>query len=98
MEVVFHSRQLRRNFEESSRAVREWGPNVGRRYVRRINELSALPTFDDLFSVVQMRPHWLRTRPDDCALSLLGRWRLIVRRGQRPDQIVIWEVNNHYGD
>ena len=98
MEVVFQSRKLGRCFEESSRAVREWGPDVARRYVRRVNELWALPSFDSLFSVRQMRAHWLRGSPGDCALDLSGRWRLIVQRGSRDDQVIVREVSNHYGD
>ena len=98
MEVTFRSTRLRRCFEKSASAVREWGPDVGRRYIRLIAELRALTTFEELFTVVHLRAHWLRGRPDDCALTLSGRWRIIVRRGQRDDQVTVWEVNNHYGD
>ena len=78
--------------------MREWGPDVGPRYVKRVYELSALPRFDDVFTIVQMRAHWLRSRPEDCALDIVGRWRLLVRRGARDEQVMIQEVNNHYGD
>lgn len=98
MEVIFQSRRLGRCFDESSRAVRAWGHDVGRRYVKRVNELRALSRFDDLFQVRQFRAHRLRGRPEDCALELVGRWRLIVRRGDRGDQVVVREVSNHYGD
>ena len=98
MEVIFQSRRLERCFDESSRAVRAWGHDVGRRYVRRVNELRALSRFDDLFRVRQFRAHWLHSRRRDCALDLVGRWRLIVRRGARDDQVIVREVSNHYDD
>lgn len=97
MEIEFRSSRLRRCFERQAQAVREWGPDVGRRYIRRVNELRAIPRFDDLFTVRQLRAHWLQGRPGDCALDLVGRWRLIVRRGERDDQVGVWEVSNHYG-
>ena len=98
MEVSFQSRRLLRCFEESSRASREWGSVVGRRYLRIANELSALPTFPDLFAVLRMRAHPYKSRPGSYALNMTERWRLIVRQGERPDQVVVEEVGNHYDD
>lgn len=98
MEVSFQSRRLLRCYQESSRANREWGTIVGRRYVQMVNELSALPRFPDLFAVVRMRAHPYKSRPGSYALDMTGRWRLIVRQGERPDQVVVEEVSNHYDD
>ena len=98
MEVHFQSRRLLRCYEESSRANREWGSVVGRRYIRMVNELRALPTFNDLFSIVRMRAHPFKSRPGSYALSMTGRWRLLVRQGNRPDQVIVEEVSNHYDD
>ena len=98
MEVSFQSRRLLRCYQESSRANREWGTIVGRRYVQIVNELSALPKFPDLFAVVRMRAHSCKSRPGSYALGMTGRWRLMVRKGERPDQVVVEEVSNHYDD
>ena len=98
MEVNFQSRRLLRCYEESSRANREWGSIVGRRYIRMVNELRALPTFNDLFSIVRMRAHPYKSRPGSYSLSMTGRWRLMVRQGKRPDQVIVEEVSNHYDD
>lgn len=98
MEVSFQSNRLLRCYQESSRADREWGDVVGRRYIRVVNELMALPTFNDLFAVVRLRAHQYRSRPGSYALSMTGRWRMIVRQGDRADRVVIEEVTNHYGD
>ena len=98
MEVSFRSRRLQRCYEESSRADREWGSIVGRRYIRKVNELGALPTFNDVFAIVRMRAHPYKSRPGSCPLSMTGRWRLLVRQGERPDQVIVEEVSNHYDD
>ena len=98
MEVSFQSRKLLRCYEESARAYREYGPVVGRRYIRTVNELIALPAFRDLFALVRMRAHAYRSRPGSYALDITGRWRLIVRQGERPDQVVVEEMSNHYDD
>ena len=98
MEVSFRSRRLQRCYKESSRANREWGSIVGRRYIRMVNELGALPTFNDLFAIVRMRAHPYKSRPGSYALSMTGRWRLLVRQGERPDQVIVKEVSNHYDD
>ena len=98
MEVSFESRKLRRCYEDSSRANREWGSIVGRRYIRWVNELRALPTFNDLFAIVHMRAHPFKSRPGSFALTMTGRWRLLVRQGERPDQVIVEEVSNHYDD
>ena len=98
MEVSFQSRRLLRCYEESAGASREWTPIVGRRYIRMVNELSALPVFSDLFAVVRMRAHPYKSRPGSYALDMTGRWRLIVGQGERPDQVIVEEVSNHYDD
>ena len=32
------------------------------------------------------------------SITLTGRWRLIVTRGERDDSVIIEEVSNHYDD
>ena len=98
MEVSFQSRKLLRCYEEWSRADREWGSIVGRRYIQMVNELRALPTFNDVFAIVRMHAHPYKSRPGSYALSMTGRWRLLVRQGERPDQVMVEEVSNHYDD
>lgn len=63
-----------------------------------VNELRALPTLDALFSIVRMRAHPYKSRPGSYALSMTGRWRLLVRQGERPNQVIVEEVSNHYDD
>ena len=54
--------------------------------------------FSDLFAVVRMRAHPYQSRPGSYALDMTGRWRLIVGQGERPDQVIVEEVINHYDD
>ena len=98
MEVSFQSRKLLSSYEESTRASHEYGPIVGRRYIQTVNGLRALPEFCDLFAVARMRAHPYKSRPGSYALDITGRWRLIVRQGERPDQVVVEEVSNYYDD
>jgi hypothetical protein len=51
MEVIFGSGELMRCYQESERAIRRWGPDIGRRYVGRIQVLYAAAKFSDLFTV-----------------------------------------------
>ena len=98
MEVIFQSNGLFRCYQDSSRADREWGAIVGRRYIRMVNELIALPAFHDLFAVVRLRAHQYKSRPGSYALNMTGRWRMIVRQGVSPDEVLVEEVSNHYDD
>ena len=99
MEVAFATDRLERNYRESSRAIREWGPNVGRRYITRINQLYALRDFQSVYSVRSMRLHPLKgAKRGEMAIDLGGRWRLIVEKGDSEEHVIIREVSNHYDD
>ena len=60
MEVTFNTNQLRRNYEESARATRQWGADVGRKYITRINELYAVRDFQEAYHLRSMRLHPLK--------------------------------------
>ena len=79
MNVSFRNRKLARCYADVSLAVREWGPDVGRRYVRRIDLLRAARSLDDLHANRALDVHPLRgDRAGQHALRLTGRVRLIV--------------------
>lgn len=99
MEVIFRTRQLQRNYEESARAIMEWGYDVGRVYVNRIREIRAVRHFHQLHGIPKFRMHPLRgARSSQMSIYLTGRWRLIVSRGDTSQSIIIEEVSNHYDD
>ena len=86
--------------QESFReASRQWGPVVGRQYIRRIETLQAVAEFNDLMRITTLRLHALRgDREGEYALTLHGRWRLILRPDHANNRLIVQEVTNHYGD
>jgi proteic killer suppression protein len=98
MEVVFGSPELVKCYQESDRAIRRWGPDVGRRYVARINALYAAGRFSDLYTIRSLRLHPLKgEREGQYAITLIGRWRLVVVP-VGEDKVRLEEVTQHYGD
>ena len=99
MEVYFRTNQLQRNYEQSARAIRRWGPEVGRKYITRINELLRVTNLQEAYKIRAMRLHPLKG-PKEGSLSiyLAGRWRLIVTADDTEESVVIEEVSNHYDD
>lgn len=99
MEIGFRTARLRRSYEDSSRAIQEWGPVVGRSYVTRINMLSELKNFQAAYGVRAFRLHPLHgALRGEISIYLVGRWRLIVTEGDTDDSVIIEEVSNHYDD
>ena len=99
MEVTFRTRQLRRCYEESARAIQRWGPEVARKFVTRIKQLHAIADFQQAYNIRAMRLHALRgSNRGELSITLTGRWRLIVTKGEREDSVIIEEVSNHYDD
>ena len=99
MEVAFRTNQLQRAYQESSRAIRAWGPEVGRRYITRVNELYAVEDLQAAYNVRSMRLHPLKgSKRGELSIYLTGKWRLIVTKGETDEGVVIREVSNHYDD
>lgn len=97
MEIAFLTNQLRRNYEESDRAIRKWGSVVGRRYVMRIEQIYAAQTFDDLRRIRALRLHALKgSRSGEYAVDLDATWRLILIPRSDKKSVAIKEVSNHY--
>ena len=98
MNIEFSTGQLHRCFQSEIEAIREWGPQVGPRYIRRVLLLQAADSFADLFSIQTLRLHPLRGgRAGEWALTIRGGWRIIVERSA-DDTLVVKEVSSHYGD
>ena len=99
MEVYFRTNLLRRNYEESARAIRAWGAEVGQRYVTRINALRRIKNFSAVYNIRSMRLHPLTgDMAGKLSIYLTGGWRLIVTKGDTDESLIIEEVSNHYGD
>ena len=99
MEVIFRTKRLQRNYEQSDQAIRQWGQDVGRKYVTRIDELHAVRDFQGTFAIRSMRLHPLKgARSGEMSIYLTGTWRLVVTKGSTEEQVIIREVSNHYDD
>jgi len=99
MDIQFLSRQLQRCYEHESVALRAWGPEVGRRYIQRLDLILAADTFNSLLSMRYLRLHPLSgDRAGEWSITLRGRWRLIVEPSGDGRLLLIREVSNHYGD
>ena len=99
MEVRFRSSGLRRAYKKQAVGVRLWGSGVAKRYVNRIDIIQASETTGDLRKIPQLLFHELKgTRKRQYALTLIGRWRLIVSVNETAKEVTIEEVSNHYGD
>jgi len=98
VKVLFASRQLLDCYEQSDKAVRKWGPDVGRRYIARVQALYAANKFGDLFTLRSLGMHELKGgREGQYAIILHGRWRLVVVP-EAEDTVRVKEVTHHYGD
>ena len=98
MEIRFRSRRLERAYRTADRAAREWGPEVGRRYVQRIEALRAAERLDDLFAIRALDLHPLRgDRRGQYAIRLTGVLRLIVSVDRDRRLITVEEVTDYHG-
>ena len=99
MIIKFRNNTLRKNYEDVNEGSREWGHQVARSYVKRIDQIEAMPTFHGLFSISSLRLHPLKgNRQGQYALTLTGRYRLIIERDEDTDTVLVSEVSNHYDD
>ena len=95
----FRNRPLRRQYESMGEAVKKYGPDPGRRYVQRVKALHDAEDWDAIRSIRSLRAHVLRdNRAGQWAITLQGRWRLIVEVGDDGRSVTILEVSNHYDD
>ena len=98
MDVTFRNRRLQRNFEESDRAIRQWGKDVGHKYIIRVAQLHAVPDFQTAGKIRALKLHPLKgDKQGRWSIHLTGRWRLIVAEGSSEEHVVIEGGSNHYG-
>ena len=97
MEVRFRTRRLQLCAETAAEAIRTWGPEVGQRYVRRIDELLVTERVSDLYQTRPLDFHPLTgNRRGQHAIRLNGRWRLIVTV-ESERSVIVEEVVNYHG-
>lgn len=99
MQVLFATAELQRCFEQYDSAVKQWGQDVGRKYIQRVKLLLAANTLADLAVPRSLHLHPLKgDRAGQHAISLNDRWRLIFTYSKEDGTARIEEVTNHYDD
>jgi proteic killer suppression protein len=100
VEIEFRTKKLRRHYEQGSMAVRAYGPQVGRRYIGRINIIKAARSIEELEAMPALDCHPFKgDRQGQWAIALTGFWRLIFTlKGERLEIVLVEEVSKHYGD
>ena len=99
MRISFADESLRRCFDDPSNAVRQWGVEVGRKYLQRVEILLVARTLRDLSVPRSWHFHPLKGQRDgQYAISLNERWRLIFTYDSETETLSIKEVTNHYDD
>ena len=98
MEVRFRNQRLKRCFENSSVAERTFGPVIGRSYIRAINELSDIDSFEMMKVLKPRRFHLLQPeRHQRYAIDLTANHRLIVEATDEPDEFRVLDVEDYHG-
>ncbi len=100
MEVRFKTNKLQKQYENSKDAIKAYGVDVAKRYIQRVNILKSAKSFDDLYTIPQLKFHQLTgNRNGEFAISLTGFYRLIItKEGDTFDIAKIEEVSKHYDD
>lgn len=99
MEVIFRTRKLKKEYRESSGAVKSYGTAVARKYIQRINIIKRVHNIEELIKLPGLRCHALKgDRHGQYAVKLTGFYRLIFTlKGDSLEIAQIEEVSKHYG-
>ena len=96
MEIRFRNRRLQRAFEQRNRAVREWGPTTGQRYIERVRTLRRTERVEYLYKIRSLNLHPLTgDRRGQHALRLTGQLRMIVTI-EDEQTIIVEEVVDYH--
>lgn len=100
MIVTFRTKRLERCYVEHKAAVRDFGKDVARRYIERINIIKQTASFEELAQLPTLRCHPLKgDRAGYHAVTLTGFMRLIFSlEGDALTIVRIEEVSKHYDD
>jgi proteic killer suppression protein len=100
VQVAFRNRKLEKCYRDHKRASLEWGEQVARKYIQRIDIIQEMENLGELSALPGLRCHELKgNRSGQYAVSLTGSWRLIFTlRGEEVEIVQIEEVSKHYGD
>lgn len=100
MEVIFGTKKLEKCYLDHLQGQRAWGPEVGRKYIQRIDILQETSDMAEVRKLPGLACHPLKGgRKGQFGITLHGRWRLIFSlQGDKARIIRVEEVSKHYGD
>ena len=100
MEVNFKTNKLEKCFTQSQLAAKEFGVQVARKYIQRINLMKATKDLNAVKKLPGLRCHPLKgNRKGQYAINLTGFYRLIFTvDGEKFNIAMIEEVSKHYDD
>jgi proteic killer suppression protein len=100
VEVRFRTKKLAKCYENYQSGCREWGSEVAKKYIQRIDLLQEASSIDEIRRLPGLDCHPLKgRRVGQYGITLQGRWRLIIAlEGEMNEAICVKEVSKHYGD
>jgi proteic killer suppression protein len=100
VEVVFATKKLEKCYLDHLPGLRAWGPEVGRKYIQRIDLMQEAADMAEVRKLPGLECHPLKgNRKGQFGVTLIGRWRLIFSlQGDKARIIRVEEVSKHYGD
>lgn len=100
LEIDFRTNKLEKCYKNSRQASKEFGAQIGRKYIQRINLIKAAKDLDEVMKLPSLRCHPLKNdRKGQYAVNLNGFYRLIFTvEGDTLNIAMIEEVSKHYDD
>jgi proteic killer suppression protein len=100
VKVIFGTKKLEKCYLDHSQGRKAWGPEVGRKYIQRIDLLQEAADMAEIRKLPGLDCHPLKgSRKGQFGITLHGRWRLIFSlQGDKTRIIRLEEVSKHYGD
>lgn len=100
MRVRFRTNKLKKRFESGKEAIRAYGPDVGKRYIQRIQIIQSASDMSEVICLPGLNCHELvGNRQGQWSVSLTGFDRLIFTVvDEAGEEIQVEEVSKHYDD
>jgi plasmid maintenance system killer protein len=100
VEVIFGTKKLEKCYTDHLQGRLTWGPEIGRKYIQRIDLLQEAADMAEARKLSGLDCHTLKAgRKGQFGITLQGRWRLIFSLlGDKTKIIRVEEVSKHYGD
>lgn len=100
MKVKFRTNTLKKQYENSKKAISSYGEQVARKYIERINIIKKSNNIDELIAIRTLKCHPLKgADKGKWSIKLTGFMRLIFTlQGEKLEIVKIEEVSKHYDD